>query len=680
MHALDRLVSISVLLVLMSGMVRAQGNDEESATLWLDHSGQSSQSLALVTDIEIEVTGLLGYTLVRQQFLNDTPDWAEGRYVFPLPDDAAVESLRVVVGDRLIEGEIQERGEARRTYETARAEGRVASLVEQDRANWFSTRIANIAPGEVIEVQIGFRQQVEFEHGEFRLRFPMSIAPPYEPGGLVNSSLDHDYDSIAAESIPPMVGSLQSTNPVSLRVELSAGMPLAMLESSHHLIDKAMEQGRWIVTLDGPFADPHKDFELIWRPAVREHAESAVFLQRLGGQDHALLMLTPPPQFSALQTQREVTLIIDTSGSMQGQSIEQAREALLFALDRLARHDRFNLIEFNSGARALFNAPVDVTATHLYQAREFVRALRADGGTEMLKPLEMALGSMTTPGYLPQVVFVTDGQVGNTQQVIDQVRRQIGQSRLFTVGIGHGVNSQFLGDLARFGRGSNVLIGDLWQVQQRMSELVAQLTSPVLHDIELHWPGDVDSSPAQIPDLYTGQPLLVTARGDRLQGDLLVTGLSDGQPWQQVIPLETFQLSPGVAAYWGRQAIQRELDRRGRDLDDAEVRQRVLDLAIEYQLLSPYTSLVAVDKTPQRSRQAALRRHDVPSFLADNGGDGGAMLARAMPATDAGSVPALIRGLLALLLIGFLLGHRRLAAEPVRIPADNDYGEQGEQP
>jgi len=673
MYALDRLLFKFVLLVLLSGLVQAQGNEEESATLWLDHAGQSSQSLALVTDIEIDVTGLLGYTLVRQQFLNDTSDWAEGRYVFPLPDDAAVESLRVVVGDRLIEGEIQERGEARRTYETARAEGRIASLVEQDRANWFSTRIANIAPGEVIEVQIGFRQQVEFEHGEFRLRFPMSIAPPYEPGG----SMDVDLESDNSAQVPPMVGPLQSTNPVSLRVDLSAGMPLAMLESSHHLIDKTMEQSRWIVTLDGPFADPHKDFELVWRPVVREHAESAVFVQRLGGQDHALLMLTPPEQFSALQTQREVTLIIDTSGSMQGQSIEQAREALLFALDRLARHDRFNLIEFNSGARALFDAPVDVTPGHLREARDFVRSLEADGGTEMLMPLDMALTQVPMPGYLPQVVFVTDGQVGNTQQIIDQVRHQIGQSRLFTVGIGHGVNSQFLADLARFGRGSNVLIGDLWQVQQRMSELVAQLTSPVLHDIELHWPADVEALPAQIPDLYTGQPLLVTARADRLSGDLLVTGQSDGQPWQQVIPLETFQLSPGVAAHWGRQAIQRELDRRGRDLDDTEVRQRVLDLAIEYQLLSPYTSLVAVDKTPQRSRQAALRRHEVPSFMADNGG-ADAMLARAMPGTDAGSVPALIRGLLALLLIGFLLGHRRLAAEPVIIPADHEDGEHGE--
>lgn len=647
---------------------RAQSPEPSPATLWLEHDGQSSASLALVTDIDIEVTGLLAYAQVRQQFLNDTAEWAEGRYVFPLPDNAAVESLRVVIGDRVIEGEIQEREEARATYERARAEGRIASLVEQERANLFSTRIANIAPGELVEVQIGFRQAVEFVHGEFRLRFPMSMAPPYVPGNPtpaeVGSAADGggwspntDRVPDASRITPPLAGPLDSVNPVDLSVELTPGVPLTWLESSHHLIDKQFDQGRWTVTLDGPFADPHRDFELVWRPAVDSHVESAVFMQRLGGLDHALVLLTPPQDFAALQTRREVTLIIDTSGSMQGQSIEQARKALLFALDSLSAQDRFNLIEFNSAASALFPAPVEASTDHVLRARHFVNALRADGGTEMLQPLELALGQPISPGYLPQLVFITDGQVGNTTEIVDLVRRRIGQARLFTVGIGHGVNSQFLGDLARFGRGSEVLIADLWQVQGRMTELVAQLTSPVLHDIEVHWPAEVEAVPERIPDLYTGQPLMVVARAERLRGDVLVTGLSDGQPWQQVIPLETFQIAPGVAAHWGRQAIQRELDRRGHELAEDEVRRRVLDLAIEYQLLSPYTSLVAVDRTPERSREAALRRHQVPGYLADNGADANAMLARAMPATDAGTVSRWLRGLLALLMVVLLLLH-----------------------
>jgi len=658
----------SVLLLFGSSVSLAQGLETDQAMLWLDYDAQSSSTVALVTDIEIEVTGMLAYSVIKQQFLNDSQEWAEGRYVFPLPDGVAVESLRVAVGNRVIAGEIQEREQARITYETARAEGRIASLVEQERANLFSTSIANIAPGEVLEIQIGFRQKIDYVHGEFRLRFPMSIAPPYVPGAALSTEAGSPQDGggwsenttrapDASKITPTLVGPLESTNPVALRVELNSGMPLAYLEASHHLIDKQFDRGLWQITLEGPNADPHKDFELVWRPAVGAHVDSAVFLQRLADQDHALLMLLPPEQFVAQQTRREVTLIIDTSGSMQGESIQQAREALLFALDSLSAQDHFNLIEFNNAASSLFRSPVEASSANLRAARDFVHRLKADGGTEMLKPLDLAMQQQVSAGFLPQIVFVTDGQVGNTVEIIKHVRSTIGDSRLFTVGIGHGVNSQFLDDLARFGRGSAVLIADLWQVQNRMNELVTQLTSPVLHDIELHWPSEVEFLPTQMPDLYIGQPLLVAARGDKLRGDLLVTGLSDGQRWQQVIPLETFQTAPGVAAYWGRQAIQHELDRSGQDISPEESRLRVIDLAVEYQLLSPYTSLVAVDKTPQRSHAAALRRHDVPGYLPDNGQRGQSIMARAMPATDAGMLQRLLRGLLALAMVVLLLLH-----------------------
>ena len=646
---------LSVLL-LAASVARADGPNP--AALWLESNGQASASLALVTDVEIEVTGLLAHALVRQQFLNDTPEWAEGRYVFPLPDDVAVESLRVVVGDRVIEGEVRERVEARLAYEQARAEGRIASLVEQGQGNLFSTRIANIAPGQLVEVQIGFRQRVEFAHGEFRLRFPFSMVPPYRPASTRDEVVADLHES---DSVDHLVGPVDSINPVSLKLRLDAGMPLRMLESSHHAVRRALVDGHWLIDLDGPLANPHKDFELVWRAQVGAQVETVAFRQALGGQDHVLLMFNPPEQFSASRTRREVTLIIDTSGSMQGESIEQARQALELALGGLDGGDRFNLIEFNGQARELFPGPVPVTPLHLREARSFIRALTADGGTEMRAPLEMALAQPTAPGYLAQLVFVTDGQVANTAELLALVRRDIADARLFTVGIGHGVNSQFLSDMARLGRGSSVLIADLAQVAGRMNELLTELTSPVLHDIELHWPNPVEALPARIPDLYTGQPLVLAARMDRLAGDLLINGFSDAQPWQQVVPLETFRPASGVAAHWGRQAVQRLLDQRLAGADPEQIRAQVVELATEYQLLSPYTSLVAVDRTPERSRQAALQRYAIPGYeadnRADNGGEARALMARALPATDAGSDRLLIRGLLALLLVILVLAH-----------------------
>jgi Ca-activated chloride channel family protein len=611
------------LAIFLLALLTVCANASQSG-LWLQgmENQQRVEAFALQTDVDIEVTGMLAYTTVSRRFLNDADQWAEGRYQFPLPDDSAVESLTIMVDGRLIEGEIQERGQARQTYDLARTEGRSAGLVIQEQANLFGTSITNIPPGAEIEIRIGFRQVVEFEHGRFSLRFPTSNA----------------------------------FKAMRLQVKLRPGMELASLESSFHLIETDFDGDSWMVTLDGGFDNSPQDFELIWRPARSSRVQSAAFIQHLGGLDHALLMMVPPQTFSAQQTPREVIMIIDTSGSMRGSPMIQARESLQFSLDQLGAQDRFNVIEFNHVTRPLFAQPMPASNGRIEQARRFVNGLEGSGGTVMGPSLAMAMHPTIPDGYLRQIVFMTDGLISNETEIIDQIRRDIGHSRLFTVGIGNGVNSQFLRDGARFGRGSYTYIGDLNQIHQRMSELISQLTSPVLHDIELHWPGDVESHPQRLPDLYTGQPLVVSARGESLSGDLLVTAMSDGRPWQQIIPLDAFQIAPGVAAHWGRAAIQGQLDQRGPGVAMETVRQGVLDLALEYQLLSPFTSLVAVDRTPERSRQIALRRHE-------NAGHN-EIYARGMPATDAGSWDSMVRGLLALLLVGLLLGHKRLSRDP----------------
>jgi Ca-activated chloride channel homolog len=631
---------------------------ESAASLWLQSGSQTERTAAvhLHTDIDIEVSGMLAYTLVTQRFVNNTSDWVEGRYLFPLPDGSAVESLRIRIGQRLIEGEIQERAQARQTYQQARSEGRAAGLVEQQPGNVFTTSVANIGPEDTVEIQIGFRQLVEFEHDRFSLRFPTTIAP--RAGALASGPVPTVSHSASNQA---------GINPLSLQVELRPGMELASLESSHHSIQSDFDGDRWMIEVDGHFDEARRDFELIWRPARNSHAQSAVFRQQLGGLDHLLLMVVPPPEFSAQRTAREVVLIIDTSGSMRGEPMEQARESLLFALDRLGAHDRFNVIEFNHRTRPLFEQPQPASNARIAQARRFVFDLQAAGGTVMGPSLHLAMRDPVPDDYLRQIIFITDGLIANEQEVLSQIRRDIGQSRLFNVGIGHGVNSQFLRDGARFGRGSYTGIADLTQIHSRMSELLSQLTSPVLHDIELHWGGDVETFPERIPDLYAGQPLLVAARAEQLGSELMITAISDGRAWQQLIPLDHAQLSSGVAAHWARAGIQHWLDQRVRGMDPDQVRNGVLDLAVEYQLLSPFTSLVAVDRTPERTRQAALRRHE----LAANAPHGREMsesvqaaMARAMPSTDAGSEISILRGMLALLLIGLLLGHKRLARNP----------------
>jgi Ca-activated chloride channel homolog len=610
------------------------------AGLWLQSGTDAGEDAALLlaTDISIEVTGLLAETSLTQSFVNHTGQFAEGRYLFPLPDNTSVEQLEIVIGDRRVEGEIRERGESRQQYRQARDEGRVAGLVERDTGNLFTTRVANIPPGERVDIRIGYRQRVDHAHGRFSLRFPTTVVPRF---GHALSTVHGMPESSSAGSRP------FRSSPLQFSVDLAPGMPLAQINSSYHEIYTEQDGERWRVNLIDEVVDSRRDFELEWIPADTGGIELGAFAERKGDHEHLLLMLTPPGSFEAVDTPREVVLIIDTSGSMRGEPMVQARESLIFALASLQSQDRFNVIEFNHRTTALFDGPVQASRSRILEAKRWVGRLQAGGGTVMGPSLEMAMRDPVPSGFLRQIVFVTDGLISNETEVLEQVHGQVGNSRLFTVGIGHGVNSAFLRQLADTGRGSHTMIGDLDQISRRMSELVLQLESPVLHDIGLQWPGRSEAYPVRQRDLYVGEPLMVAARMDRLEGDLVVTGTSAGRPWREVIALEAFQSAPGVAAHWARQRIEQLERNRSRSPDPSQVDEQVLATALQYGLVSSKTSLVAVDRTPRRPLGQALAGHSVSAGPAQ----GRDMQLRAMPATDAGSFNALVRAGVALLLV-----------------------------
>lgn len=633
---------------------------------WLESESMSNPALWIDTDVDIHVTGMLANATLKQRFINQTGDWVEGRYVFPLPDQVAVERLEINVGDRRIIGEIRERAEAEANYRQARDSGRVAGLVERNRPSLFTVKVANIPPGAQVDVAIGFRLAVDYRYGEFTLRFPTTLVSRYTPGRASAPFKDiagrlgvavHDDDSALA----PPVGPPGPYSPLSLQVTLEPGLLLSEVRSSFHEVHTRQAGGTWQVSLADPAGAGGRDFELVWTSQNQPGASLASFTEHLDGHEHFLLTLMPPQSFEAKRTPREVSLIIDTSGSMGGDPIEQARESLQFALGSLGPADRFNIIEFDSNANPLFESARPASLENLGAASRWVDRLRASGGTNMGPPLALAMRHEAPEGYLRQVLFVTDGLVGNERELLEQVRRTIGASRLFTVGIGHGVNSAFLREMAETGRGTHTLIGEVDQINQRMSELILQLESPVLHDIEIEWPASVQIHPASLPDLYVGQPLTVVARTKVRSGEVLIRATSNGQPWEQRLWLEDFVPGDGVAAHWGRAHVaELEAGRIGPE-DPVRRAEAVLATALDYQLLSSRTSLVAVEKAPTRPRHELLRGRAVPGTAAH----GREQVLRAMPATDAGSFAALVRGGVALLLVVLLLGHRRWFAEEV---------------
>ena len=391
-----------------------------------------------------------------------TDEWLEGIYVFPLSESAAVDTLVMKIGDRVIVGEIEERVKAKKIYEEAKKAGKKASLLEQERPNIFTTSVANIGPGEVVSITIEYQEDLRYSQGEFSLRFPMVVGPRYIPGakkitGFSGTGWSHDTDQVsdASRITPPVADpSKGPINPVSIRVHVNAGFPIHVNSPSHD-IQVTEDSSGTLIALDEQTVPADSDFVLEWRPRVGDAPNAALFSDVFQGDTYALLMLMPPsdPDATIERLPKETIFVIDTSGSMSGTSIEQAKEALRLAIRRLSPEDSFNLIQFNSTASRMHGSSQPATQKNIDRAVRYVKNLDAGGGTEMLGALVFALGETPEMNKVRQVIFITDGEVGNESALFGYIKKNLGRSRLFTVGIGSAPNSHFMTKAAEYGSG-----------------------------------------------------------------------------------------------------------------------------------------------------------------------------------------------------------------------------------
>jgi Ca-activated chloride channel family protein len=599
----------------------------QSGSLLLRMQDGYRTATLLNTDVSITVSGLVARVSVMQQFENASPTWAEGIYVFPLPDRAAVDRMRLYVGDRLIEGEIREKAEARKTYEAAKQAGQKTSLVEQQRANLFTTSVANIAAGEMVVVEIEYLEDIRYDAGTFSMRVPMTLTPRYMPGRALpdrqGSGWAPDTTQAPDASLisPPMVSASQG-HEVSLRASIDAGMPLELIASRYHPVHIAETGGRYTVVLAGDRVPMDHDFEFLWRPVTSSVPRAMTFGETIAGDGYYLLMVVPPDAADrhAAGVPRDTIFIIDTSGSMHGVSLAQAKQALLRALDGLDPGDRFNVIEFNSHARGLFGSSMPADAMRVEAARHFVRRLESTGGTEMYPALELALAMPADESHLRQIVFITDGAVGNEEALFELIETRLGGARLFTVGIGSAPNSWFMRKAAEAGRGTFTTIGALHEVAEKMDVLFRKLEQPQVTDIEVEWPGGVlvESYPGVVPDLYSGEPVTVRARavrGFRPGDSVRIAGDSASGAWAQDLALDAVAPGAGIGALWARARIADLLDARRRGADPGQVRRDIVATALAHHIVSPHTSLVAVDRTPVRPAGDPLGSGQVPNLM-----------------------------------------------------------------
>lgn len=610
--------------------VPMKAHEVQSGTLLFKpkSGGETLAVPRLATEVSIRVSGMVARAVVKQTFRNPTDEWYEGVYVFPLPENAAVDHLKMRIGERVVQGEIKEKAQAKQIYEQAKNNGQRAALLEQERPNMFTSSVANIGPRDTIVVELEYQQTLRYDSGRFSMRFPTAITPRYIPGtlqisgkpGLGWAANTHLVADAARITPPvPLSGTLdEPLNPLKLTVELDAGVPLHAVESTYHQIQvREIDAQRREIRLAG---DEWKtrDFELTWQPAAGREPQAAFFTEKKGGKTYGLLMVMPPAAASVKALPREVIYIIDTSGSMEGTSIVQAREALQLAVQRLNAGDTFNVIEFNSYAKALFEDAQPATQENIGTAVRWVKGLRAQGGTEMALALNVALNGKENPGRVRQVIFLTDGAVGNEDQLFKLIAQKLGDSRLFTLGIGSAPNSYFMSKAAQTGRGTFTYIGKVEEVKEKMAGLFAKLESPVLKGVQVNWPqARVEAWPQRVPDLYLGEPIVISAVLTNADGEVQLTGMNGGSPWKASLNVTSANSGSGMGVLWAREKIGALVDSLREGKSEDEVKPAVVQVALEHHLVSKYTSLVAVDKTPVRRADDPLKTAALPGNLPD---------------------------------------------------------------
>jgi Ca-activated chloride channel family protein len=553
--------------------------------------------------ISIRVTGVMARGIVAQTFSNPTAEVIEAVYLFPLPDRAAVDAMEIRIGERRVVAVVQERAQARKTYERARAEGRKAGLLDQKRPNLFQSRLANINPGESVIVRLEYVGEVEYGEGVFSLAFPLTYTPRHVP----RSQNDADGEAASAVNGPFLPRSGPSVPRASLEVFLDFGVPLEFVRSSSHDIQSVREgSARRLFLEDGPVV-ADRDFLLRWKVREEEMPGGMVFIEDRPDGRYALAMLIPPVERTepgwGLPT--ETLFILDVSGSMEGASIDQAKGALYTALDRLRPGDAFNILKFNDRNAPFRSRLVPARWAELQEAKLWIGGLRASGGTEILPALVRGLEMMSEadPWPVRRIIVITDGAISNEDQVFAEVSRSLGGGRVHLIGIGSAPNRSLMRRLARFGRGTFEIVSSLGEVQSRMDAFMARIDRPVLTDLSMEWRGarPLEIFPEALPDLHAGEPLVFSMRFASSGGEAkaILTGRTGEGPIRVELGISgNAPTGSGVATRWARRKVERLSDAVRMGTEEEMVRPEVIDVATKFNLVTRYTSLVAVEQVP----------------------------------------------------------------------------------
>jgi len=608
-------------------------------------------------DIEanIEVNGLVVYAEIKQIFINPHAVELEGKYQFPLPENAAVKQLMIKVGDKEIVGKIMEKKAAKAIYQQAKRQGKKASLLEQQRPNLFTNKIANIPAYSTVVVTLKFVMPVSFSNGEFTFTLPLALTERYQP------KLHHPSSNEQKSTIPLSKSSSVARSQSSINIALNSGVPITSISSDSHKISMRelnSHQNTYFITLDKTKVISNKSFILSWKLLPSSQPQVSSFTQQVSGEHYTLLTFFPPTFEAAQVITRDIIFIIDTSGSMQGQSMEQAKASLQHAIFQLSKKDSFNIIAFDDDTELLFPITQMASKENIKESLRFIDNLNADGGTQMYRPLSNALmmkkNKMQSHKAIRQIVFITDGAVGNEFELMQLLNAAQGDFRLYTIGIGAAPNGYFMKKAAQFGRGSYVFIQNQHDVQRKITNFMTKISQPAITNIELTLDNQVHQKvevyPKNIPDLYFGEPLQIALKTQFPISSAQLTGDTVSTSWYKQLVVDDSSSSRGISSLWARRKIESLLDSIVVGADKKIVKSQVISTSLNHQILSPYTSFIAIEKQPEPFSLFAKNNSSLIDKTKNSALSSHESLMVAMPQTSLGWQLQLFIGIVVLLL------------------------------
>jgi len=597
------------------------------------------------TRVEMEVSGVLARVSVEHVFINPYPQRLEALYVFPLPEDAAVDRYWFEAGEQIVRGVVKRRQEARQEYQRARDEGRKAALLEQERPDIFTQSVANIPPKGTVTVHIEYVHPVRIDGDRYVLRFPMVVGPRYIPGqplGRPNVGRgwapDTDQVPDASRITPePLPQGMRNGNDVHISVKLDAAMPIqAVTPVTHELEVENQSVTEARIQLKNQTTIPNKDFVVEYRLAA-EDTVLASLAHRGESDGYFALVLQPKWQIETAELMpREVVLLLDTSGSMSGPAIGQLRIFAQHVLDHMNPQDTIRIVSFSSSPQALHPQPVPAMPDNIAAAEQFIRNLHSGGGTRMLPALRAALG--TSGGEQSRVrylVLVTDALVGNDSSILGYLKQpEFADVRVFPVAMGAAPNHYLISRAAELSRGFAMQVTNQDNAAEMAQRFGDKISSPYMTDLEIDF-GTLEVRevlPRPLSDLYAGRPLVIMGRYDQPgKSEITLRGNVQGQAIESTLELDLPRQEPthdSLGPLWARQRIRHVWNRDlGKETGDG--REEITRLGLTHQLVTRYTSFIAVEEELPEPVSGDLRTQQVRPMLPEGMTEAGAGVATA---------------------------------------------------